>query len=143
MTSKESNPKEAIGSDKLPLHLWPTTATALGSVALLDGSLRYGRSNFRAVGVRASTYYDALNRHLNAWFEGEDLDPDSNLPHLAHVLACAAILVEGLVQGNLTDDRMFKTNYREFIDKLTPEVAKTKARHFGKSPKHYTAKESK
>ena len=34
---KPTNPKDAIGSDKLPLHLWPSTATALGCLGLLDG----------------------------------------------------------------------------------------------------------
>ena len=71
---KPTNPKDAIGSGKLPLHLWPTTATALGCISMLNGMLKYGRSNFRAVGIRASIYYDAAMRHLNAWFEGEDDD---------------------------------------------------------------------
>ena len=69
-TSKPSNPKDAIGSDKLPLHLWPALASAEGSLALLDGALKYGRSNFRVAGVRASIYNDALRRHMDAWFEG-------------------------------------------------------------------------
>ena len=51
-TTKPTNPKDAVGSDKLPLHLWPTTATVVGALGLLDGALKYGRSNFRAVGVR-------------------------------------------------------------------------------------------
>ena len=29
MSEKDTNPKDLIGSDKLPLHLWPSTATAL------------------------------------------------------------------------------------------------------------------
>jgi hypothetical protein len=138
MSTKPTNPKDIIGSDKLPLHLWPSTATALGSLGLLDGALKYGRSNFRAVGVKASIYYDAFNRHTNAWFEGEDNDPDSGLPHLAHALACLAILVEAEAKGNLTDDRMYPTDYRQYLTKLTPHVARLKALHKGKNPKHFT-----
>lgn len=137
-STKLSNPKDLIGSDKLPLHLWPTTASALGCLALLDGALKYGRSNFRFVGVRASIYYDALVRHLNAWFEGEDDDPDSGLPHLAHVLACAAILVEAKAAGKLTDDRVIPARYREFVDSLTAHVARLKLKHKDRDPKHYT-----
>lgn len=132
------NPKDLIGCDKLPLHLWPETATALGCLGLLDGALKYGRSNFRAVGVRASIYYDAARRHLNAWFEGEDNDPDSGLPHLAHALATIAIVVDAQAAGKLNDDRMTPGGYRRLVDELTPHVARLNARHADKSPKHYT-----
>jgi hypothetical protein len=135
---KPSNPKDLVGSGKLPLHLWPVTATALGSLGLLDGMLKYGRSNFRAVGIRASIYYDAASRHLNAWFEGESVDPDSGLPHLAHALACLAIIVDAEAAGKLNDDRMHPGGYRELINDLTPHVDRLKAIHAGKNPEHYT-----
>jgi len=139
---KPTNPKDLIGSGKLPLHLWPVTATALGSLGLLDGMLKYGRSNFRAVGVRASIYYDAASRHLNAWFEGESVDPDSGLPHLAHALACLAIIVDAEAAGKLNDDRMHPGGYRALINSLTPHVARLKEVHADKSPQHYTIAEA-
>ena len=138
---KPTNPKDMIGSDKLPMHLWPTTATALGCLGFLDGALKYGRANFRAVGVRSSIYYDALRRHLDAWWEGEDIDPDSGLDHFAHILACAAIIVEARAAGNLNDDRAFPTGYRAMVASLTPHVARLKQKHADKSPKHYTLRE--
>lgn len=139
---KPTNPKDAIGSDKLPLHLWPSTATAYGALGLLEGMLKYGRSNYRAIGVRASIYYDAARRHLDAWFEGEDDAPDSGLPHLAHALACLAILVEAKVKGNLTDDRMYPTEYRALVEELTPEVKRLKDKYADKAPKHYTIQDA-
>jgi hypothetical protein len=142
MSDKPTNPKDAIGADKIPMHLWPTTATALGSMALLDGALKYGRSNYRAIGVRASIYYDALIRHLHKWFEGEDIDPDSGLPHLAHVLACAGILVDAQAAGKLTDDRAFHGGYLNLVEEITPLVAESKERHKDKSPKHYTIQDA-
>ena len=135
---KPSNPKDAIGSDKLPLHLWPTTATALGSLALLDGALKYGRSNFRRIGVRASIYVDAAKRHMDAWFEGEDCDPASGLPHLAHALACIAIIVDAQAADKLTDDRMTPGGYRALVESLTPHVPRLRKLHADKNPKHYT-----
>jgi Domain of unknown function (DUF5664) len=135
---KPTNPKDLIGSDKLPLHLWPETATILGSLGLLDGALKYGRSNYRAVGIRASIYFDATRRHLNAWFEGEEPDPDSGLPHLAHALACLAILVDAEATGKLNDDRMIKGGYRKLLEEMTPHVKRLKAKHADKAPKHYT-----
>jgi hypothetical protein len=59
LSCKDTNPKDAVGSDKLPLHLWPESATMYGCLGLLEGMSKYGRSNWRAAGVRASIYYDA------------------------------------------------------------------------------------
>lgn len=138
-SSKPSNPKDIIGSDKLPFHLWPETATALGSLACLEGMLKYGRNNWRAVGVRSSVYIDALRRHINAWFdEGEEEDPDSGLDHLAHALACLAIIVDARTAGKLRDDRMIKGGYRKLINELTPHVKRLKEKYADRQPKHYT-----
>lgn len=135
---KPSNPKDLIGSDKIPLHLWPETATALGALGLLDGALKYGRSNFRAIGVRSTIYMDAARRHLGFWFEGEDIDPDSGLPHLAHALACLAIVVDAEAAGKLNDDRNVAGGFRKWMNGLTPHVKRLKQLHASKSPKHYT-----
>ncbi len=53
---KNPNPKDSIGSTKIPMHLWPDTATVYGALALLDGAAKYGRGNYRASPVRASIY---------------------------------------------------------------------------------------
>lgn len=138
MTTKDTNPKDLIGSNKLPIHLWPETATALGSVALLNGMLKYGRTNWRVAGVRASIYYDAARRHLAAWFEGEEFDPDDGVPHLGAALACIAILVDSDAAGKLTDDRMVMGGYRDFMGKLAGHVPRLKELHKDKKPyKHY------
>lgn len=136
------NPKDAIGSGKLPLHLWPATATALGCLGLLDGMLKYGRSNWRVAGVRASIYVDAAKRHLDKWFEGQDIDDDSGLPHFAHALACLAILVDAQAAGKLNDDRQIAGGYLAQLNELTPHVARLKELHASKSPKHYTISDS-
>jgi hypothetical protein len=135
---KNTNPKDAIGCDKIPVHLFPQTATILGTLGLLDGMLKYGRMNWRVAGVRASIYYDAALRHLFAWFEGEDFDPDSGLPHLAHAIACLAIIVDAGAVGKLKDDRMYPGGYRKFINQMTPYVKQLKELHKDKNPKHYT-----
>lgn len=135
---KPTNPKDLVGSAKLPIHLWPETATIMGAIGLLDGALKYGRANWRASGVRASIYVDAARRHIGRWFEGEDCDPDSGLPHLAHALACLAILVDAQAAGVLTDDRMIKGGFDELLQQLTPHVARLKELHADRQPYHYT-----
>jgi hypothetical protein len=137
--TKPTNPKDAIGTNKLPLHLWPTTASALGCVALAEGMLKYGRTNWREAGVRASIYVDAAKRHLDAWFEGEQVAPDSGVPHLGNALACIAIIVDAQAAGKLIDDRAYNgAGYRALVEELTPIVAQLRAQHADKSPRHYT-----
>lgn len=139
---KPTNPKDILGSSKLPVHLWPETATAMGCIAMLNGMLKYGRSNFRAVGVRASIYYDAAKRHLNAWFEGEECDPDDGVPHLSAALACIAIIVDAWWAGKLNDDRVIAGGHRKCVDEMTKHVDRLKRLHSGRNPKHYTIKDT-
>ena len=139
---KSTNPKDLIGSDKLPLHLFPSTAIAYGTLALLDGALKYGRGNWRSAGVRASIYYDACLRHITKWFEGQDNDTDSGLPHLAHALACLVILIDAKEAGKLKDDRMYKGGYIKTLESITPLVKKLKELHKEKTPKHWTREDN-
>lgn len=141
-TSKPTNPKQAIGSTKVPLHLWPMTATAWGSLGLLDGALKYGRANWRVAGVRASIYYDALTRHVTKWFEGQDTDPDSGLPHLAHALACLAIVVDAQAAGVLNDDRQVKGGVLEMMDRLSEHVTRLQEKYADRHPHHYTIQDN-
>lgn len=136
--TKPTNPKDFIGSTKMPVHLWPNTATLLGTLAMLDGAAKYGRSNWRVSGVKASIYYDAARRHLDAWFEGEDKTKDSKVHHLGHALACIAIIVDAEAAGKLNDDRMFPGGFAKLLQELTPMVVALKEQHKDKEPHHFT-----
>lgn len=131
------NPKDIVGSGKLPLHLWPTTATATGCIAMLNGALKYGRSNWRKTPVKASIYVDACHRHIAAWFEGHDED-EEGVPHLSSALACLAIIVDAQAAGTLVDDRQVSGGHVDLVDSLTPHVRRLRQRHAGRSPKHWT-----
>jgi hypothetical protein len=72
--SKPTNPKDVIGSGKLPLELVPDTAPIYMATSFLEGALKYGRFNWRIAGVRASIYVAAARRHLDKWWNGEDVD---------------------------------------------------------------------
>lgn len=102
---KETNPKDAIGSAKLHVGLVPDTLVVFAAMAFTEGAAKYGRFNWRVAGVRASIYHDALRRHLAKWWNGEDCDPETGVPHLASVVACAAILIDAGALDKLTDDR--------------------------------------
>lgn len=106
---KESNPKDAVGSRKMPMSMVPAPVLGELSLAMLEGALKYGRHNYRAIGVRASVYYDALQRHIMAWWEGEDMDPDSGLPHIVKAMACLVVLRDAQIRGKVYDDRPPRT----------------------------------
>lgn len=136
-----ANPKHSQGMQKLPLHLWPQTATALGSLGMLEGASKYGRNNFRATPVYASIYYAALLRHTAAWFNGEDADPQTGVPHLGNALSCLAILVDAGANGTLVDDRNYngkEKNYADLVKELTPLVDKVQQLFADRNPTHYT-----
>lgn len=135
--TKLTNPKDIIGSSKLPLHLFPPTARAYGAIAFSEGALKYGRNNFREAGVRASVYYDALGRHMDAWLEGQDCDPVTKVPHLANAIACIAILIEAVELGNLQDDRNFPGGYFECKEKMSPILAHLKELFKKETPRHF------
>lgn len=102
---KPSNPKDSVGIKKVPFSTVPSEVTAEVGLAMLEGALKYGRHNYRSVGVRASVYYDAALRHLTAFWEGQDTDPDSGLSHLVKCLACLYVLRDSQHMGNWVDDR--------------------------------------
>ena len=80
--------------------------TALRTVAEVagHGTEKYARYNFLR-GYDWSLSYDALQRHLLAFWAGEDIDPESGLAHLGHAAwHCLALLA--FMQRQIgTDDR--------------------------------------
>lgn len=102
---KDTNPKDAIGVSKAPVSTLPFNVIAEVGVAMLEGSLKYGRHNYRDAGVRASVYYDALHRHIGAWWEGEDIDAGSGVSHVTKAIATLIVLRDAMMQDMLTDDR--------------------------------------
>ena len=105
MTDLPPNPKQIYGDLKVPMHLWPESATIYGSLAFKQGAEKYGPYNWRDNAVELMTYVGAARRHLAAWVDGEENAPDSGYPHLAHVLSCIAIMVDAIESGNAIDNR--------------------------------------
>lgn len=106
MNRPDTNPKSIVGVRKPSMHAVPATAMVHLGRAMADGERKYGLMNWRQHPVAATVYYDAALRHLMAWFDGREANaPDSDVPHLAHVMACCAILLDAGEQGNMVDDR--------------------------------------
>jgi hypothetical protein len=100
-----NDPKGEAGSKKAPMWLLPPVALEQTAWVHKLGNEKYGPFNWRATGVCATTYVSAILRHLNAWRDGEDLDPESGISHIAHIATSCNILMDAEACGTLQDDR--------------------------------------
>ncbi len=93
--------------DKPDLSLLPKEALEAMARAFMHGEKKYGRYNFRA-GMDWHRPLAAALRHLTAFNEGENIDPESNGSHLGHALAAIAMITVYQVQNVGTDTRYKK-----------------------------------
>jgi len=121
---KDTNPKDAVGVRKVPMSTVPAPVLMEVGLAMLEGARKYGRHNYRDAGVRASVYYDALMRHIAAWWEGEDIDPDSGLSHIVKAIACLVVLRDSMFRGNWVDDRPpeVKEGWQKELNELAAKI---------------------
>lgn len=135
LTAKDGNPKDAVGTGKVPFSTVPARPIAEVGLAMLEGARKYGRHNYRVAGVRSSVYYDAALRHLTAWWEGQDIDPDSGLPHIIKAMACLVVLRDAQHNAKLTDDRPPPVLDRnEWVSDLNEKAAEIIARYPNPAP---------
>jgi len=141
MSEKDTNPKDAVGIRKAPMSTVPAGVMLEIGIGMLEGTVKYGRHNYRIAGIRASVYYDATMRHLMGWWEGEDLDPDSaaSLNHITKAIASLVVLRDAMMQGMMTDDR--PPQGVRFVARLNEDAGKIIDQHADKSPRHYTIKD--
>lgn len=100
-----NDPKGEAGAKKAPMWLLPPVALEQTAWVAKLGADKYGPFNWRKTGVCATTYVSAIMRHLNAWRDGEDLDPESGISHIAHIATSCNILMDAEACGTLQDDR--------------------------------------
>lgn len=98
--------KQALKFDtaKPPMSLLPADALVEISKVLAFGAKKYAPHNWRS-GFDWSRLIDASMRHVNAFSDGQDIDPESGLSHLAHAACCLLFLITHEQQGLGHDDR--------------------------------------
>ncbi len=89
---------------KLPLDLLPSKPLEIIAEVLKFGKDKYGAYNWRK-GMEWSRLIAALMRHLLAWKEGEDKDPETGISHLGHIGCCVLFLLEYEARNIGEDDR--------------------------------------
>jgi len=113
-----SNPNEvrttsATGGEKgmknERFDLIPVGAMSVVAELYGKGAKKYSAHNWRK-GYEWSKSYAALQRHANAFWDGEDIDPDpqTQLPHMAAVVFHALTLLTFMTEQPGFDDRFKK-----------------------------------
>lgn len=97
-TNEDLGVKHDSGKLKLNLISEPMIS-GLGEV-LTFGANKYSENSWQEVPNAVERYKAALLRHYTAWIGGEELDVESKLHHLKHVLCNAAFLVHLIEKKN-------------------------------------------
>lgn len=100
----ESKKAARYNEGKDPMHLVPPDAIRAMAKVLEVGAKKYALRNWE-LGANYSVPYASLMRHLLAFWDGEDKDSESGLPHLYHVIMNAAFLVRYYEKFPELDDR--------------------------------------
>lgn len=90
--------------DKPQMELVPASAMIGLAKVLGYGAAKYARYNYLK-GMAWTRLSGAALRHIFSWLAGEDIDPESKLPHLYHALASIAMLIETIERDKGLDDR--------------------------------------
>ncbi len=107
MTVTTATPAIKFDGEKTRYDLFsPKTLELVGDVFTF-GAKKYADRNWEK-GMAWSRMFNAAMRHLWAFWRGDRLDPESQLPHLAHAAWCVLALLhydECGTQYNKHDDR--------------------------------------
>lgn len=99
----KTNPKDILGIKKTPLRLVPPALAIWTAGVMATGRSKYGElydvwgydgMNWRMKAVRLSVYLEAIERHTNGVKDGQWFDEEDGMPHVAHISACVAIILD-------------------------------------------------
>jgi hypothetical protein len=97
---------------KSRVDLIPSKPLVLAGDVLAYGARKYKPHNWR-LGLAWSDTIASLQRHLLAFADGEDVDPETGLPHLGHAMCQMLFLTEYYLTGTGTDDRWASVDHEE------------------------------
>lgn len=89
---------------KPPLSLLPAGPLAEVAHVLEHGASKYGMHNWRG-GITWHRILSAMLRHIFAFIEGENNDPETGLSHIAHAVCNGLFLLEFQQTHTELDDR--------------------------------------
>lgn len=90
MPDMQAGQKFDTGKLRWDLLMWPEVESIVE--VLTYGAAKYAPENWRKVEQWQDRYFAAAMRHLVAYRGGEQTDPESGKPHLAHA-ACSLLFL--------------------------------------------------
>ena len=81
-------------SAKPKMNLLPPKAILEVAKVLTFGAEKYDAENWRKLDDLQNRYTAGALRHIFAHMDGEELDPETNLSHLAHAMCCLLFKLE-------------------------------------------------
>ena len=101
-------------SEKPKMNLLPPKAIVEISKVLTFGAAKYDAENWRKLDDLQNRYTAGALRHIFAHMDGEELDPETNLSHLAHAMCCLLFKLEiELENGKSKEEEPRETDVTE------------------------------
>ena len=97
-------------------HLLPFKQVGMIVDVLTFGAKKYAPNQWQSVPDGRNSYMSAALRHIAAWAEGENLDSESGLHHLAHAGCCLLFLL--WIDENQKSPWQDVPNATEWVDEL-------------------------
>lgn len=85
------NKKHDKGKPMWDLLPWRQVAKIVDVMTF--GANKYGSNTWQGIDDGKNRYFAALMRHLTAWKDGEKIDPESGIHHLAHAGCCLLFMM--------------------------------------------------
>lgn len=108
MTASNQTTPVKFDQGKARMDLVPMEAVEVIAQVLAFGAMKYAPWAWYA-GMDYGRLLAAALRHLSAFQQGEDNDPESGLSHLAHAGCCILFLLTFKIRSIGTDDRYIRT----------------------------------
>jgi hypothetical protein len=90
--------------EKPRMYLLPPKTLLEVSKVLTFGAAKYDEHNWKKLDNLQNRYTGAALRHIFAHMDGEDLDPETGLDHLAHALCCLMFKLEAKLENGESEE---------------------------------------
>ena len=99
--------------EKPRMHLLPPKSTFEVAKVLTFGANKYDEQNWRKLDNLQSRYTSGALRHIFAHMDGETLDVESGLSHLAHAICCLLFKLEIELEEMTKEEELRESNTAE------------------------------
>lgn len=129
-TPSETDSKSELGNQAVKYDGEKPRFDLVPALPLIDlakvytmGANKYADRNWE-YGLHWGRIYSGVMRHLQRFWAGEDLDPESGLPHVTHATWGLFTLREYMQTNRYMDDRSFNKHIFDEIDYSVRKVGK-------------------